>query len=73
MKNTALRLESPPRERRPLPRQASRLRSTRPARRQTDGPTSGRLPDALKTALDSLAFLFLLGSAMGTFWAVSLL
>ncbi len=73
MKNTALRLEEPPREQRPLPRRVARLRATRAGRHQNDARTSGHLPDVLRTALESLAFLALLGSTMGTVWAVSLL
>ncbi len=56
MKNPALCLEEPRWNQRPLPRQAARPKTT----------------GALGVAVDSLNFLFLLGSALGAFWAFSL-
>jgi len=73
MNHSALHLEPLPREPHPLPCRASRLRSRRVARPQGEARTSGHLPDALRTALEPLAFLSMLGSTMGTVWAVSLL
>jgi hypothetical protein len=73
MNHSALHLEPLPREPRPLPRRAARLRSRRVAPPRGEALPSGQLPDVLRTALESLAFLLLLGSTMGTVWAVSLL